>query len=68
MNLVRYLLYRRGNWVEILYSMLRNLINAQQENDSENAEKFRSVRTLIVMLNHHFSFTLCVQTTKIMFT
>ena len=44
--------------------MLRNPINAQQEKDSENAEKFRSVRTLIVMLNHRFSFTLCVQTTK----
>lgn len=68
MNLVRYLLYRRGNWVEILYSMLRNLINAPQENDSENAEKFRSVRTLIVMLNHRFACTLYVQTTKKMFT
>ena len=44
--------------------MLRNPINAQQENDSENAEKFRSVRTLIVMLNHRFACTLCVQTTK----
>lgn len=44
--------------------MLRNPINAQQENDSENAENFRSVRTLILMLNHRFVCTLCVQTTK----
>ena len=44
--------------------MLRNPINAQQEKDSENAEKFKSVRTLIVMLNHRFACTLCVQTTK----
>lgn len=63
MNLVTYLFCTRGNWVEILCIMLRNPINAQQENDSEN-KKVKPVRTLIGMLNHRFSFTLCVQTAK----